>query len=77
MDLNQLYLEHQHLLVKARRAAEDERSVHERAASHIAARIGCLQTALGAPAAHNWVALAATGTSQAYGPMHLTAGCTL
>ena len=59
MDLNQLYSDHQVLLMKADRAANDDgRLAFEVAASHLAGRIGCMQRALGAPGAQGWDALA-------------------
>ena len=62
MDLNQLYSDHQVLLMKADRAANDDgRLVFEVAASHLAGRIGCMQRALGAAGARGWDALAAIG----------------
>lgn len=60
MDLNQLYFDHQMLLIRAHRAASrDARHEHEIDASQIAGRIGCMQRALGAAAAPSWEALAA------------------
>ena len=60
MDFNQLYSDHQALLMQADRAANDDgRLVFEVAASHLAGRIGCMQRALGAPGAQSWDALAA------------------
>ena len=62
MDLNQLYSEHQFLLMKAGRAGSVvRRRAHEVAASHIAGRIGCMQRALGASGARGWDVLAASG----------------
>ena len=59
MDFNQLYSDHQALLMKADRAANDDgRLVFEIAASHVAGRIGCMQRALGASGAQGWDALA-------------------
>ena len=60
MDFNRLYSDHQILLVRAERAPSDAlRHGHEIAATHIAGRIGCMQRALGAPAAPAWESLAA------------------
>lgn len=60
MDLNQLYFDHQLLLIKALRAPSGgAQHEHEVSASHIAGRIGCMQRALGAAAAPTWEALAA------------------
>lgn len=60
MDLNQLYFDHQILLMKADGVPEgDTRDLHEIGASQIAGRIGCMQRALGARAASVWEALAA------------------
>jgi hypothetical protein len=62
MDLNQLYFDHQLLLMKARRAQSGEaRRAHEIGASHIAGRIGCMQRSLGAACAPVWEALAVSG----------------
>ena len=60
MDLNQLYFDHQILMMKAQGARScDGRRGHEAAASGIAGRIGRLQRSLGAPAAFDWQAQAA------------------
>ncbi len=60
MDLNQLYFDHQLLLMKAAGAASDSvRHEHEAVASRVAGRIGRTQRALGAPAAPVWEGLAA------------------
>ena len=60
MDLNQLYFDHQLLLMKAAGAASDRaRHEHEAVASRVAGRIGRTQRALGAAAAPLWEALAA------------------
>ena len=60
MDLNQLYFDHQVLLMKAARADTcAARHKHEVRASHVAGRIGCMQRALGAAAAPIWEMLAA------------------
>ena len=67
MDLNQLYSDHQVLLVKANRAVTlNCRAALLSAASQVAQRIGGVQRTLGAPAAQAWDALAAT--SQAAAP---------
>jgi hypothetical protein len=59
MDLNQLYFDHQLLLMKADRAGTAHlRRRHEVAASTVAGRIGSLQTRLGASGAPAWDALA-------------------
>ncbi len=59
MDLNQLYFDHQVLLIKAARAdTRGTRHEHEVSASHVAGRIGCMQRALGAAAARSWEMLA-------------------
>ena len=69
MDLNQLYSDHQALLMKADRAANDDgRLVFEIAASHVAGRIGCMQRALGAPGARAWDALALIGADSLAAP---------
>ena len=67
MDLNQLYFDHQLLLMRAGRAASRKaQHEHEVCASHIAGRIGCMQRTLGASAAPTWEALASVaGTSSA------------
>lgn len=65
MDLNQLYFDHQVLLIGAARALSCElRKEHELGASQIAQRIGCMQKSVGAGAAAGWDAVAAT--SQAF-----------
>lgn len=59
MDLNQLYFDHQLLLMKASQATSaGVRQEHEIDASHVAGRIGCMQRAIGAAAAPIWEALA-------------------
>ena len=60
MDFNQLYSDHQALLMKAARAPTlSRRRALEVSASHIAGRIGCMQRAVGASAAPAWDVLAA------------------
>ena len=62
MDLNQLYSDHQLLLMKAGRTLSAEaRRAHEAGASLIAGRIGGVQRALGAAGAAAWEAIATTG----------------
>jgi hypothetical protein len=69
VDFNQLYSDHQALLMQADGAANDDgRLVFEIAASHLAGRIGCMQRALGAPAARAWDTLAVIGTSSLASP---------
>lgn len=59
MDLNQLYFDHQILMMKADGAPHHaSRDLHEMRASQIAGRIGCMQRALGASAAPVWEGLA-------------------
>jgi hypothetical protein len=60
VDLNQLYFDHQLLLMKASQATSvGARHEHEIDASHVAGRIGRMQRAIGAAAAPIWEALAA------------------
>jgi hypothetical protein len=60
VDLNQLYFDHQLLLMKARQALSAEvRQVHEFGASLVAGRIGGMQRPLGAACAPAWEAIAA------------------
>jgi len=60
VDLNQLYFDHQLLLMKADRAPSAMlRRGHEIAAWQVAGRIGQAQRTLGAPGASAWEALAA------------------
>jgi cytosine/adenosine deaminase-related metal-dependent hydrolase len=60
MDLNQLYSDHQVLLMRARTAGHGERRrVHETNARQIAAQIGCIQHRSGATAARAWLAQSA------------------
>jgi hypothetical protein len=62
VDFNQLYRDHQLLLMRADGAPnEGVRQLHEVAASQVAGRIGCMQRALGASGSHAWAALAASG----------------
>lgn len=64
MDLNQLYFDHQVLLMKAGNAASPgDRCDLRMGASHLAGRIGDIQRALGAGAAPAWEGLAATRAS--------------
>jgi hypothetical protein len=57
--LNQLYFDHQLLLMKARRTLSAEaRRTHEACASLIAGQIGGMQRALGATGAPAWEAMA-------------------
>ena len=59
MDLNQLYFDHQILLMRAKQTLSAEaRHAHEAGASLIAGRIGCIQRALGAASAPAWEAIA-------------------
>ncbi len=59
MDLNQLYADHQLLLMRARQALSSEaRRGHEIGASLVAGRIGCIQRALGAAGAAVWETMA-------------------
>jgi hypothetical protein len=70
VDLNQLYSDHQALLMRAERApSEGFRHVHQLAASHIAGRIGCMQRALGAAAAPSWDNLARLGERSLASPV--------
>lgn len=60
MDLNQLYFDHQVLLMQAERSGSYySKQEHVIGASLVAGRIGCMQRALGATAAPVWEALAA------------------
>ena len=62
MDLNQLYFDHQILLMKAQRApSSNARASFEATASAVACRIGRAQHVLGAAAAPMWHALATPG----------------
>lgn len=59
MDLNQLYFDHQLLLMQAEREPCAERQqLHLHSAALIAGRIGCMQGALGARAASGWAGAA-------------------
>jgi hypothetical protein len=75
MDLNQLYFNHQVLLMEADRAStEGLRQLHEVAASHIAGRIGCMQRSLGAAGACAWDLLAVTPAGSLASPRRLLEG---
>jgi hypothetical protein len=75
VDLNQLYSDHQRLLIKAGRARTPAlRHGHEVAASHVAGRIGCMQRALGASGANAWDALAILGKGSLAAPARHLAG---
>jgi hypothetical protein len=59
VDLNQLYSDHQVLLMRGARAtSRGTRHEHEVGASLLAGQIGCMQRVLGAAAAPVWEALA-------------------
>ena len=63
MDLNRLYFDHQLLLMQVQRASSwHRRSQHFVSASHVAARIGRVQRALGARAAAAWEAASVVGS---------------
>jgi len=65
MDLNRLYFDHQLLLITADAAtSRSRRNEYEIDASLVAARIGCVQRRLGAPAANSWEVLAAGSSRQ-------------
>ena len=69
MDLNQLYFDHQVLLMRAGRTLSAEaRRALETGASLIAGRIGCMQRALGAAGAPGWEAIAARRHGSLAGP---------
>lgn len=60
MDLNQLYFDHQLLLIRAGDSvSHTNRHQCETGASQVAARIGCVQRELGAGAAVAWERLGA------------------
>ena len=62
MDLNQLYFDHQMLLMKAQAAPTwQRRCQHAVSASHVAVRIGRAQRELGAGGATGWEAAAQAG----------------
>lgn len=70
MDLNQLYFDHQLLLIKALRSdSAGARHEHEVGASHVAGRIGCMQRSLGAAAAPVWETLAIIGKRSLAAPL--------
>jgi hypothetical protein len=75
MDLNQLYFDHQVLLIRAHGAGRGEaRRRHETGARRIAGCIGSIQRGSGAPAAAAWLsqsarpgaALCAAATAQGF-----------
>jgi hypothetical protein len=69
VDLNQLYFDHQILLMKAHKApSPGGRRGFEAAASCVAGRIGSVQGTLGAAAAPAWRALAALDQCRAFAP---------
>ncbi len=60
MDLNQLYFDHQVLIMRAGNAEPgDTRWLHETGARRVAGRISSIQRRSGAPAATGWERLAA------------------
>jgi len=70
VDLNQLYSDHQALLMRAEQApCEGIRRAHQVAASHIAGRIGCIQRAMGAGSASAWDLLARLGEGSLASPV--------
>lgn len=76
MDLNQLYFDHQVLLMQAQsEPCADRRRLHRNGAALVAGRIGCMQVAMGARAAQGWAVAAATNSdctglppAQLFGP---------
>jgi len=71
VDLNQLYFDHQILLIRAARAtSSDDRRDHAISASRIARIIGKTQRALGAAAAPVWEALATVKVRSLPSPCH-------
>jgi hypothetical protein len=57
VDLNRLYFRHQILQLRAEHSAlPEQRALHARHAAVVAERIGCVQRAIGAPAAGGWAA---------------------
>lgn len=74
MDLNQLYFDHQVLLMRADDARSDvAQTRHWQDASLVAGRIGCMQRATGAGGAPYWEARAAAPVgdwSSAPFPLH-------
>ena len=75
MDLNQLYFDHQLLLMQAERAASPElRCSHRQGAALIAGRIGCMQRAMGAGAASSWAQVAARDSDRMGCPPSLLSG---
>jgi len=57
VDLNHLYFRHQILQMQAEHSASAaKRALHARHAAVVAERIGCVQRAIGAPAAGGWAA---------------------
>jgi hypothetical protein len=60
VDLNQLYFDHQVLLMKTQRASLSRRHEFEIEASDIAQRISRSQLCLGAAAAAQWQSIAGT-----------------
>jgi hypothetical protein len=76
VDLNQLYFDHQMLLMKAQAApAGQRRCQHAVSASHVAERIGHAQRELGAGGATGWEAAAQAGRcigdAGAFGPEYV------
>lgn len=70
VDLNQLYFDHQLLMIKASQSISARaRHEHEVGASHVAGRIGCMQRLLGAAAAPDWEALADVGNTSLAAPV--------
>jgi hypothetical protein len=75
MDMNQLYFDHQLLRMQADRAPSPETTaLHNRGAALVAGRIGCMQRAIGAYAAPNWTAIAATDPENTGYPQPLLSG---
>jgi hypothetical protein len=71
VDFNQLYFDHQVLLMRADGAPSDgTQHQHTFDASLIAGRIGCMQRAVGAGAAPLWEARAEGAWSSTAFPLH-------
>lgn len=75
VDLNQLYFDHQLLVMQAAREACPERQyLHRQGAALIAGRIGCMQGAMGAGAARAWARAAAADSDSTGRPPLLLHG---
>jgi hypothetical protein len=75
VDLNQLYFDHQFLLMQAERAScPERRHFHLQDAALVAGRVARMQRAMGARAARSWADAAMVASNWIGRPAHLLFG---